>query len=288
MAIVSVDKGWSRTSSEGSSSDGKTFSVAFTEGWQVVHSADATEIEILNAPGLPQVRDFYPSTFVPCTKVGPVSKLGPIYSIVMIQYDGEVGPAGTQDPPENKLPEYTWSDTTSSEEVDQDVDGNPIVTAAGEPISGVTMDIADQTLTITRNYITFSPWLTHQYRHSVNSDTFASYPAGTARLVGFSATNELSDNGAYQYWKVNAKVQFRYPYNTTSAKAWYSRVRHEGYYCLKAGIDGKQRAVDATGMPVTKPVLLTTAGYEEKVADNATWREFKLYQALPYAALGLI
>jgi hypothetical protein len=286
MSIVSVEKGWSRTSSQGSSSDGKTFSLSFTEGWQVVHSADATELEILNAPGLPQVRDFYPDTFVPCTSVGPVSKLGPIFSIVMIQYDGEVGPNGFDDPPENKLPEYTWSDSTTSEAIDEDWDGNPIVTANDEPIQGVTMDIADQTLTITRNYLLFSPWLTHQYRHSVNSDAFAGYPAGTARLVGFSASNQVSENGSYTYWKVNAKVQFRYPYNTTAEKAWYARVRHEGFYVK---VDGNVvRATDDYGEPTTKPVLLKADGTEETDSDNAHWLEFKRYQPLPYAALGLI
>lgn len=286
MAIVSVSKSWSRTSSQGSSSDGQNFSMSFTEGWQVVHSADATELEILNAPGLPQVRDFYPNTFVPCTSVGPTSKIGPILTMVIVQYDGEVGPQGAEDPPENKLPEYTWSDSTSSEAIDQDWDGKPIVTKNGEPINGVTMDIADQTLTITRNYTLFSPWLTHQYRHSVNSDTFASYPAGTARLVGFSATNQVSNNGAYTYWKVNAKVQFRYPYNTTAAKAWYARVRHEGF---KEKVDGNiVRAVDDYGEPVTKPVLLKADGTRETDPDNAHWLEFKLYPALPYSALGLI
>lgn len=288
MTIDSVKKGWSRTSSEGSSSDGLTFSVSFTEGWQIVHSADATELEILNAPGLPQVRNLYPGTYVPCTRVGPVSKVGPIFSIVMIQYEGEVGPGGADDSPVNKKPEYTWSDTSSSEEVDQDRNGAPIATATGETIHGVTMDLADQTLTITRNYLLFSPWLTHQYRHSVNSDTFASYPPGTARLVGFSATSQSSEDGSFEYWRVNAKVQFRYPYNTTAAKAWYARVLHEGYYCYKPGFSRADRATDVTGNPVTKPVLLTETGFQENTAANATWREFDLYEPLPYAALGLL
>ena len=288
MTILSVDKMWSRTSSSGSSADGKNFSVSFTEGWQVTHSADTIELEILNAPGLPQVRDFYPGTFVPCTDVGPTNKLGPVFTIVTITYRGEVGPGGTEDPPENKLPEYTWSDTSSSEQVDQDWDGNPIVTANNEPIEGVTMDIADQTLTITRNYLTFSPWLTHQYRHSTNSDTFASYPAGTARLVGFSATNEVSDNGAYQYWKVNAKVQFRYPYNTTADKAWYTRVRHEGFLVKNPDIPEPIRHPDGVGDPMPTKVLLKEDGTIEKDPTNAHWLEFKLYGSLPYAALGLI
>ena len=94
-------------------------------------------------------------------------------------------------------------------------------TAAGEPINGVTMEIADQTLTITRNYALFSPWLTHQYRHSVNNDVFASYPPGTARLVGFSAAQQVSENGVWRYWKVNAQENEHLAF-TTKGKTLYA------------------------------------------------------------------
>jgi hypothetical protein len=32
-----------------------------------------------------------------------------------------------------------------------------------------------------------------------------------------------------EYYEVSAVVQFRYPYNTTPARAWWSRWRHEGF-----------------------------------------------------------
>jgi hypothetical protein len=284
MTILDVKKGWSRTSSQGSSDDGQTYKLSFTEGWQVTHSADASELQILTAPGLPRLRSLYPGTFVPCTNIGPVSKVGPIFSIVMIQYEGEIGPNEMSDSPASKQPEYTWSDTSSNEPIDQDRDGNPIVNVNGEPITGVTMEIADQTLTVTRNYLDFSPWLTHQYRHSVNSDPFAGYPPGTARLVGFSATQEYALG--FSYWKVNAKIQFRFPYNTTAEKAWYARVLHEGYY-EKIGSE-LVRAVDDNKEPVAKPVLLKADGTRETDPNNAHWLEFKRYEPLPYSALGLV
>lgn len=288
MTIVSVTKSWSRSSGTGSTTDGQTFTLQFTEGWQVVHSADATDTEILSASGLPLITSKHPHTYAICKKIGPISRLGPIYSIVGVDYDGEIGPGqGLNDNPINKQPEYTWSDTSTNEPIDQDWDGKPIVTVNGEAIHGVTMEIADQTLTVTRNYATFSPWLTHQYRHSVNSDNFASYPPGTAKLVGFSATKEVADS--FQYWKVNARIQFRFPYNTTPAKAWYARVRHEGFYeRITAGGKPTLAVDEVTKSFTSKPVLLKLDGTRETNSDNAIWLEFKRYQSLPYTALGLV
>jgi hypothetical protein len=227
MTINSVVKSWAESQSGYSSEDGKTIKLEFSTGYTVTHTYDTSEVEILTATGLPRVGDLYEGTFAICKKVGPVSKAGPFMSIVLVSYDGEAGPNGLNDNPLNKAPEYTWSDVTTSEPIDQDWDGRPIVTANGEPINGITMELADQTLTINKNFALFSPWITHKYRHSVNSDVFASYPAGTARMVGFSATNENA-NG-FSYWKVNAKIQFRFPYNVLPEFAWYARARHEGF-----------------------------------------------------------
>lgn len=286
MAIVSVTKSWSRKSSQFESRDGLEFRARFQEGWQVEHSADAKEIDIIEAPGMPRLRDFYEDTQIPCVSVGPVNKLGPVFSIVLVTYEGEAGPTGAKDSPENMEPFFEWSDTASAEPIDEDWNGNPIVTANNEPINGVTMEIADQLLTIERNYASFSPWITHQYRHSTNSDTFVGYPAGTARLTRFTAKSERYSNG-HGYWKVNATIQFRYPYNTTSARAWYARVRHEGYKVRVIGKNDPVHAVDADGDHVSKPVLLDANGFEVTNPNNATWLEWQRYGSLPYSALGL-
>lgn len=284
---------WSQRTSDWASQDGQTFRASFSEAYQVEHTPDTTELQIRAASGIPQLRSFYPGTYVPCVGT-PITKVGPAFSILTARYEGETGPNQQTESPENMLPIYVWSDTTSTEPIDEDWDGKPIVTANGEPISGVTMELADQTLTVTRNYLAFSPWLTHQYRHSVNSDVFASYPPGTARLVQFSASSEYSDTRNFSYWKVNAKIQFRYPYNTTPARAWWARVRHEGYYIR----EGSKivRAVDCNKEPTVKPVLLKADGTRNLKAgsncedddDTAQWLEFKRYNSLPYSTLGLL
>jgi hypothetical protein len=104
-------------------------------------------------------------------------------------------------------------------------------------------------------------------------------------MIRFSAKQQWDedDNG---YWAVSASIQFRFPYNTTPEKAWYARVRHEGYY-EKVG-SRVVHAVDANKERVSKPVLLKSDGTRETNANNAHWLEFKRYGALSYGALRLL
>ena len=289
MTISSVTRAWSRSSGQGTSDDGNKLTLSFTEGYQVVHTVDTTDLELLTAADLPATGSLFPGTFAACKTIGPITRIGPIYSIVAVSYEGEVGP-NVNDSPLNQPPVYKWTDTTSNEAIDQDWDGNPICTVLGETIEGVTMDLADQSLNITRNYALFSPWITHNYRHATNSDPFANYAPGTARLIAFSA-DSVSNEG-FPYWVVNATIQFRFPYNTTAAKAWYARTRHQGYYCI---VNGRRvRCTDENQEPTVGPALLKADGTQIRRRPDGTldsepiWLEWKRYNSLPYAALGLL
>ena len=284
MGVLNVEKSWSRTGSSYGSQDGYTYTATFSEGYQVIHTIDTTEEQILFATGIPRVGDLYPGTFAICKKVGDVSKVGPLMSIVPVEYDGEVGPGGVVDNPLNHRPKYSWTDAVSNEPIDQDVDGKPICTVNGEPLEGVAMEVADLVLTVQRNFALFSPWLTHQYRHSVSSDTFVSFPAGTARLIAFSADSQ--DAATFSYWSVTAKIQFRLPYATTADKAWHARVCHKGFK-VKVGSQIVP-AEGGAGMLSTTPVFLKADGTLETNKDNAIWLYFPRYKPLPYNALGLV
>jgi len=106
-----------------------------------------------------------------------------------------------------------------------------------------------------------------------------------------SASNVVTPQLAY--WEVTAQIRFRYPYRTTNEKAWYKRVRHQGFY-KRVNVAGGSMIVRALkgGEPVNRPVLLDADGYEIVQEDGqevqAHWLEFKLYDSLPYGALGLL
>lgn len=290
MTIDDVRLGWSNTGGTLESQDGKKATATATEGWQVTHSADATVSEILAADGLPQIGDRFGFTYLVCKRQGAANRVGPIYTIVTITYEGEIGidSEGKPDPqqtPINNPPVIDWSDEASNEPIDQDWDGNNIATFNGEPINGVTVDIADPVLVVTKNFATYNPHIIHAYRMATNSDTFASFAPGTARLIGAPA--KLMGTVNNLYWQVTARFKFRYPYNTTSEKAWYARVRHEGFLVRNSVLlTDTSHALDAEGNKVVKPVLLTEDGYREDDASAAHWLEFKRYDSLPFNALG--
>ncbi len=230
MTINSVSKMWSRQSGQSEvDRNTRVVKIAFSEGWQVSHSADASETEIINASGLPQANSRYENTFAFCNKVGPSSKIGPCLSIVPIEYAGETGPGGPSDSPLNKKPSINWRSRRSTEQVDKDWWGRPITTTNGESIQGVALELVDQTLNVERNFAFFSPHLLHAYLHSVSSDVFQNYAAGLAKLQDYTADEEYTSDG-FKYWKVGAIIDFRYPYQTIPARAWHFRSRHEGLY----------------------------------------------------------
>ena len=119
MTIYSVTRMWSRSSGSAEDDKGKSIKTAWAEGWQVSHSANATEPEIIAASGLPKMRDLYPGTFARCKKIGQSTRLGPCLSIVPIDYVGESGPDSVTDSPLNKRPSIEWRSRTSQEAVDR-------------------------------------------------------------------------------------------------------------------------------------------------------------------------
>lgn len=280
MPNIQVSQMWSADSFDTSSENGFRKMARIVTAYQVTCDPTTTKVELSNAAQIPVVGDSYPQlSEMYCTNRA-FKRQSPVYWIATLTYEGKA------DDPLGEPPEVSWTDADSDEPIDQDWNGKPIVTVNGEPIDGVTMKIADNVLTVKRNYRAFSPSLTSQYRHSVNSDEFQGYSPGTGRLTKFSA-KQIHYRGSFSYWEVTASIRFRFPYNTTPDKAWYARVRHEGFY-EKLSTGEIVRAVDQFGEPVTKPVLLKADGTRELNSNNAHWLEFQRYQALPYSALGLL
>jgi hypothetical protein len=91
---------------------------------------------------------------------------------------------------------------------------------------------------------------------------------------------------------VTGSIQFRLGIRTTDDKAWYKRVRNEGFYEKITDAFTSSpilvQATDDNGKAMTRPVLLKSDGTRETDPTNAYWLEFPVYRSLPYQALGLI
>lgn len=290
MTIQSVDKMWSRSSSDANYSDNfRRLDIGFEEAYQVLHDPNEPKLNIYQAPGIPAAGSMYPGFPFVVAESAAIESVSPIFSIVTIKYSGEVGPGGPNNEPSPLFapPKIDWDDVETEEDVEEDWDGFAIRTVNGEQYKGVKRPIADQTVTIRRNFATFNPYVQARYRQSVNSDTFLGWPAGTARMVKFSASNVIDKN--FGYWEVTCTIQFRYPYKTTPAKAWYKRIIHEGLWeRVGSGASARIRLAQVEGKDVTKPILLDLNGYRLAEGVPAVFLEFKIFDSLPYNALGLI
>ena len=284
---------WSKQTGTAESPDGKQRIVTMVRGFTITLAANDRLEVAYSAANLPLVNELYPGTsFVILRKLTP-SRISPILVLMVAEYSGEIGPGDISSSPIDNDVIVTWRNATVEEAIDQDFDGNPIVTVNGEPIEGVSERISDQVATIERNFLAINIPAISAYLRSTNSDTFLGFPAGTGRLMDYTATNIIQD-GVAGFWKVTAVIQFREPYNTTPDKAWYKRLRHEGYIVRDTAGGTPHIAWDElTKSPVTKPILLAEDGTRLPIPADATsvaavWQEFKTLGSLPYNALGLL
>lgn len=298
--ILDVALMWSAPAYSITTSDNfRKTNAKFQKVFQVVTKPGSTEADLFFDERFPIPGDSFSNDFPFIYAEGmSLDQVSPIFWLATVDYSGELAlkEDETYDNPLFAPPRIDWDDVETEEEADEDFDGNPIQTINREPIEGVGALIPDQTVTIKRNLLLFNPYVQARYRRSVNSDTFLDWPPGTAKLVKLSASNVVTRE--LSYWEVTGQIRFRFPYRTTPEKAWYSRVRHEGYY-ERIELSGPGagikivRAVDGNKEPMTRKVLLNAQGFRlpepaEGEQQIAHWLEFKLYDSLPYNALGLI
>jgi hypothetical protein len=281
MSVVDVTKMWSKSGGNFTSEKYDSFfnKYAITEGYQVLTTPDTNIVEVRDAVGIPRPGDRHSSGEAAFVNAVQPQQISPIFYVVTVGYEGDNPFTGEVD--------VEWTDATSSEPIDRDYDGHAIVTANNEQVEGLTFDLSDTVVVIRRKFLTVNLPSIAQYRHATNSDTFLGFPAGTARLVGYSARNKFKFGTGQELWDVTARIQFRRGLvGATDAEAWYLRWRHEGLFAKLGGV--VQRARDPLGQEVTKPVLLKLDGTQELNPDNAVWIYTKIYNELPYSALGLV
>lgn len=284
MAIVNVTQMWSRDGGSASANrdDLQYRTYTRTTAYQVLVDDPDTNLNLVeNAAGIPAIGDLYPtSNIARVVRKNPV-KVSPIFWQVDVEYEGD-------NSLELNRPIIKKSSVSSSEPIDRDWNGKAIVNVNNEPVEGLSRDVSDTLITITRNFLGVNDDLVLDYLESTNSDTWYGYGAGRARLINYQADQVFkNENDTTGYWRVTASIQARRGYgDTTPDKAWYKRVRNEGLYIK----DGSRvvRAVDDNKSPVTKPVLLKSDGTKETDPESAHFLFFQVYGEMPYNSLGLL
>lgn len=283
---------WSRQTSN-YQSDGLRTTVVLQRAFTVTLSSDDAIENAYSATGLPQVGDSYPGTSAVIMESSSIERVGPVFAIIICSYRGETGPLGDlSGNPTDTGYSIRWGVSVEDAEIDEDFNGEPIANKNDEPIAGIREKIYDDVVYITRNFLGVNRYALRAYRRAVNSDVFLGWPPGTARLIDDSS-EAIFVNGAIAYWRVSAAIQFREPYRTTAAKAWWKRVRHEGFKVRDTAGATPHIAWDlGTKSPSTTPVLLkrdgTLADPLSTSFSGADWLEFQTLGSLPFNALGLI
>lgn len=257
--------------------------------FDVSASSVATVMEVRAFSSLPRENDAHPESMVlRCNNVNIV-RVSPIYFTATASYDSPKRRSGEEDdPPYELAAEIRFSTTSSDEAIDEDVDGNPIaIPNTREAIEGLTRPISDLTVTITKNFAAFDPSTFYVFIDTVNQDTFLGFPPGSAKVNGIEATLQVKDN--FPYWAVTVTIQFRKPYRTTADKAWWKRVKCQGYYYYDAAKDPVYvRCTDGDKGYATTPQLLTATGTVLPEGDDAVWLEFQIFESSNFASMGLL
>lgn len=257
--------------------------------FDVIGPATADEIEYELAFGVPRVGDPYGAYLSLWCRSVNTQRVSPILCRVTASYKGNSGTEEQEDNPLLQPADISFSTLTSEEAIDEDINGNPIATVNGEPLSGLTMPISDLACTITRNLAAFNPSSIYLYTNKTNSSSFLGFPSGTLRIADIQARSVFSDS--FAYWVVSVTIHARKPLRTTDDRAWWKRLRHEGFY-IDDGSGNIIRAVDADGQPVTSPVPIildgVNDGEEETDKSVAYWAEFQVFDEIDFNSLGIL
>ena len=243
---------------------------------------------------------------------------GPRFAVVTADFSIPQSGSGSEHepPPEtNKLdepPRISWQQSESSEPVDRDADGNPILYSNWKPVDPpVTRMICNERFTVKRWESTYDRAKALTYKGRINSDTVTLWgwgdaQPGTLLLVSYLPASELRPD--------DTPVECVYTFETDDL------LKHR-WRILDQHIEGISGINAATGKPETKPIwdaankevvqpvlldgsgipknagytvsgtagigLVKLNGYELEPGDDAAWLLYKKCKSLPFAGLGV-
>lgn len=198
---------------------------------------------------------------------------------VTANYSSNAGSLRTGSPT-TRPARYSFGFAQFTKVLERDVDGNPVVNAAGLKFDPpIEVDWSRPILRVTR-YIgvgTFSFWAqkAEEYQDAINSDTFLYWAAKKVKITNLSI-GELEDlQGAYCH-PISLEFQF-------NRDGWQLKVPNMSRK-VKHPTDPNQPQVylvDSDGVPTVDPVFITADGKNYSPTPN--YIDVKGYKELPFA-----
>ena len=292
--ITAADLLWDSTAGFQIENDGQSASFDSVQNWRiVVNDPSVDDLFILSnmsafgVPVLNQARGTVGINRFIFVESTPLRRESPLTWLCTVNFSAgsfNIDPSTGGVDPGNPLLEPTrirYLTRKEDLEVDEDIHGDPMVTANNEPITGIKRSFRDLGVVLEKNFPVFDPVLFYTFDGAVSTTPFHGFPAGEAFCDDLSA--DIVTTTSFSYARVRAVVLFRQPIRTTSERAWWDRVRHEGYLVRPAAGEDPERATDGNGEFTAQKVLLKADGTETDVAE---WLEFENVKTADLNAMG--
>jgi hypothetical protein len=213
----------------------------------------------------------------------------PTFWICTVEY-GPLDPqSGGSDNPgsENPTldpPRVEWDTEQREVIVDEDINGDAVVNAAGDRFDPpIVKDDDRDYLIIERSEQTFDPAIAAQYRKKLNASPFYGFAAGQVKCDKITASRDYSTLIGVFY-----RVRYEFAVNLDG---WKKRVLNAGMRQLNVGLtDYEPILIEDTGgtqVPVSEPVPLDATGRALAAGGTPVWLEFDIYSTADFDALGL-
>lgn len=235
-------------------------------------------------PRIPKVGDSHPTLQYLTVKDIGFKQASLLVWKVSVKYESAPYQEGTN--PIGQPTQINYFSITNDEPIDEDVNGIPLVTTAGEAIAGITRPISDLGIRLSRNFISFSPASFYTFIDCVNSDTFLGFTPGVLRIASISADKQFYNK--QEYWAVQVEIHARKPYRVPPSQAWYKRFLNSGYRAkFPSGQIG--HAIEFEGpvpQPVRKPIQLALDGTPLADQTQGIWLTRPVFSTVAFSSMG--
>ena len=269
-----------------------------SEVYRVISStANPTMQEVKDAQGLPPRGESYPGDYWLQVKSRQIKQITDYLFEVTCEYrlpDASDSGGDDDGDPFSTPTQVTFGTVLYQEYMDQDAEGEFVETAVQEPFDpGITTDQDDVTVTVAKNFATFSFATMVKFQNKCNSAEWYGLTPYTARVIGIGAEVVRGEGNVVLYYRVSVTIQIR---DTTdpggSPVGWRARVKHQGFLVWDGTIDddGARRIAhyrDSDDNRVTEPVPLTADGKILPAGSDPTFLLFKPYKEVDFNQMNL-
>ena len=297
MAVVDVELDWKSVKRK-VTKDGRKGSSRYTVKFDGSDTMFEMAILAAKASGIPSVGTSFPGdTWLLCDSIDPKPLSPKLFEVECSYIMGGWSVPEQEDNPLKQKPKIRYYSVVTTEQIDRDITGKPILNSAEEPFDPpITAEVYTSAMEIVRNERSFSQATVGNYGNTLNRFTYRGSLPGTLWMSRLDAEEVIA--GDYEYARVTYEIQYR-------PDGWRRRILDQGLRVLStmatttssggqtARISQSANILDENGLPLSEPHLLNgyggilPKGYIFPNGDRAVWLYFEDKDKANWRALNL-